>query len=86
MSGGHWNYKNDDLKRQIFEEVDEDGKVHHIDNPLGIGFLSDLTHDIFVILHCYDWFISGDITENSYQERVDSFLKHWKQKFSELEI
>ena len=86
MAGGYWNYKNDDLKRQIFEKVDEDIEVHCIDNPLEIQFLSDLTHDIFVVLHCYDWFISGDVDEYSYQEKIDFFLKYWKQKFSELEI
>ena len=86
MSGGHWYYENDDLKRRIFEDVDEDGDVIYNPNPLNNQFLSDLTHDIFTILHSYDLFICGDISETAHEERVDAFLRTWREKFSQLDF
>ena len=73
MSGGHWDYLNDSLKERIFSQEDDEGETHLISNPLEDQFLSDLAHDIFVLLHTYDWYVSGDIGEDTYKSREEYF-------------
>jgi hypothetical protein len=86
MSGGHWDYLNDSLKERIFSQEDDEGETHLISNPLEDQFLSDLAHDIFVLLHTYDWYVSGDIGEDTYQSRVEDFYIYWKEKFAALPV
>ena len=86
MSGGYWNYENDQAARAIFGwsmdvEYGEDGfrqsKYARKRNPLGDKMLSELCWDMFCILHSYDWYIEGDTGEETYQEDVKRFKEKW---------
>ena len=39
--------------------------------------ISQLVFDIFDLLHSYDWYASGDTTEEDYLEDKDKFKKKW---------
>lgn len=91
MSGGLWDYQNDMLRWKIFtgevydEKIDEWIDVDN-SNPLEDTFLSELLHDIFDILHDYDWYSSGDTGEETYTQQRNDFLAKWKAKFANLEV
>ena len=74
MSGGHWNYMNDTLKNEIFNYPYENKRTN---NPMEDVEISQLVFDIFDLLHSYDWYISGDTTEEDYLEDKDKFKKKW---------
>ena len=74
MSGGHWDYKNDMLMNEIFG-WNSDGK--HVPDVLDDRIMSNITYDIFEILHEYDWYISGDTGEEDYRASVKAFKAKW---------
>ena len=86
MSGGHWNYRNDYLARDIFgwhlnldygeEGFAERRKAMRL-NPLEDKEISGLVWDVFCLLHSYDWYISGDTNEDIYRADVEYFKKRW---------
>ena len=89
MSGGHFNYNNDMLCREIFGwEVDpnygdrgfkQSKKARRI-NPLEDLVISELVFDVFCLLHSYDWYKSGDTCEETYRKDVKYFKDKWLSK------
>lgn len=86
MSGGHFNYSNDTLCREIFDwEVSPDygergfkqsnlaGRI----NPLKDRIISEIVFDVFCLLHSYDWYESGDTREETYRKDVKRFKEKW---------
>lgn len=86
MSGGHFNYKNDDLCSEIYNyrvraDYGEDGfkqsaKARRI-NPFDDVIISELVFDAFCLLHSFDWYKSGDTCEETYREDVMRFKDKW---------
>ena len=86
MSGGHWDYRNDYLARDIFgwsiyPDYGEAGfsqvrRAMRI-NPLEDKEVSALLWDIFCLLHSYDWYMSGDTGEEDYQRDLQYFKQKW---------
>ena len=79
MSGGHWDYANDMLMDEIFGWNSGwnllDGK--HVPDVLDDRIMSNITYDIFKILHEYDWYVSGDTGEEDYRASVKAFKAKW---------
>ena len=73
MSGGHWNYMNDTLKNEIFNYPYDE----RTNNPLEDVEISQLVFEIFDLLHSYDWYMSGDTTEEDYLKDKDKFKRKW---------
>ena len=89
MSGGYFDYENDRAAREIFgwdcgcdygmgdvtykESVSAARKL----NPLHDKMLSELAFDLFCLLHSFDWYRSGDIGEETYNEDVEFFKAKW---------
>ena len=86
MSGGHWDYRNDNLARDIFGwhlnlDYGEQGfaerrKAMRL-NPLEDKEISGLVWDVFCLLHSYDWYASGDTSEETYRQDVEFFKNRW---------
>lgn len=70
MSGGHFNYKDSTLKYEIFG-YDEYSNVFE-DREI-----SELVWDIFELIHDFDWYRSGDTSEDDYLKAKDKFKKKW---------
>jgi hypothetical protein len=86
MSGGYWDYKNDQAARAIFGwNMDCDyghdgfsqGKYARMNNPLGDRMISELVWDVFCLLHSYDWYIEGDTSKKAYMEDLKYFKNKW---------
>ena len=88
MSGGYWNYENDSVAREIFGwSVDapsydlanrqESAKLVAKENPLEDFEISELAYDLFCLLHSYDWYKSGDTTDETYFKDVQYFKNKW---------
>lgn len=71
MSGGHWEYKDGDLKVQIFGWKDKPS------NALDDIELSELLWDMLNLLHDYDWYISGDTGREDWDASRKAFKKKW---------
>lgn len=86
MSGGHFDYKNDDACREIFgwgldPNYGERGRVQASAaarmNPLEDRLISELVWDVFCLLHSFDWYKCGDNCEEKYLADVEAFKKKW---------
>lgn len=89
MSGGHWEYKNDDACCEIFDwELNPvyglGGKDHKRYsaiarqlNPCEDVEMSELVYDVFCLLHSFDWYASGDNMQETYQKDVEFFKQKW---------
>ena len=87
MSGGRWDYRNDYACEDIFKEFacygigsDEQKKMARNArkrNPLKDPIISELAFDLFCVLHSCDWFLSGDICEETYEKDVTAFKNKW---------
>lgn len=87
MSGGYFNYNNDNAARDIFgSEVEikcnlskrqEDAKAVAKDNPLEDREISELAYDLFCLLHSYDWYKSSDTSFGDYKNDVEFFKTKW---------
>ena len=94
MSGGHWDYANDHVATNVFgwciqpnygERGFSQSAMARKINPLEDKQLSELCWDMFCLLHSYDWYASGDISEKTYKADVKYFKKKWlKATESEL--
>lgn len=71
MSGGHWNYKDEELKDEMFNYSEKPTNV------LNDIELSELVWDILNLLHDYDWFVSGDTGEEDWLASKVAFKKKW---------
>ena len=86
MSGGHWDYQNDRLARDIFgwsisADYGEKGfsqaaQARRI-NPLEDKMMSEILWDMLCVLHSYDWYACGDNCEETYLEDVKRFKEKW---------
>ena len=89
MSGGHWEYNNDNACGEIFtwdvtpcygmggKNYKIYSKVARRMNPLEDFEISDLVFDVFCLLHSYDWYRSGDNMEETYRKDVEYFKEKW---------
>ena len=86
MSGGHFNYKNDDACHEIYgwgvsanygERGFEQSKLARRINPFGDLVISELVFDVFCLIHSFDWYCSSDTCEETYRKDVARFKKKW---------
>lgn len=71
MSGGHFDYADKALKNDMF------GYHHENKNPMEDREISNLVYDVLTLLHDFDWYKSGDTSEESYLTAKDKFKKKW---------
>lgn len=78
MSGGAFEYKNDELLREIFGydrwKDDKDFKVPNRFQDLEI---SNLVYDVLRLIHDYDWYESGDTGEGNWVQAKEKFKDRW---------
>lgn len=74
MSGGYWEYRDDSLRSDIFGWDDEKRPVPDVFEDVVI---SNIIHDMFDLMHEFDWYKSGDTNENTYKKAVADFKKKW---------
>jgi len=87
MSGGYFNYLNDNAAREIFgweleitygvESLQKEAKQAAKDNPLEDHEISELVYDVFCLLHSYDWYKACDTGYEAYQKDVAFFKNKW---------
>lgn len=87
MSGGYFNYSNDNAARDIFgygpeityglEGLQGEAKQVANDNPLEDHEISELVYDVFCLLHSFDWYKESDTDYETYQKDVAFFKKKW---------
>ena len=86
MSGGHFDYRNDNLCHDIFgwgispdygERGFDQSKLARRVDPLDDLVMSELIFDVFCVLHSYDWYQSGDTCEDTYRADVQRFKDKW---------
>lgn len=89
MSGGHWDYKNDDVCYELFnwdvsptygigsKEQKRYAKTAREIDPMEDIELSDLVYDVFCLIHSADWYKSGDNSEETYRNDVEAFKQKW---------
>lgn len=87
MSGGHFNYSNDNAAREIFgydatisyglERLKDESVQAANDNPLEDHEISELVYDVFCLLHSFDWYKEGDTDYETYQKDVAFFKDKW---------
>jgi len=88
MSGGHFDYINDSLCDTItgaYPRLDMNGEEQHymakavrILNRLEDGDISEITYDVFCLLHSFDWYRSGDTGRSDYEADVKAFKEKWR--------
>lgn len=71
MSGGRFNYADNRAKDEIFGWKDKPSNVFE-DREI-----SDLVWDMFDLIHEYDWYASGDTSEEDYLKSKANFKKKW---------
>lgn len=74
MSGGRWNYMDSTLKNEMFEYSRSGDKLPNIFEDRE---LSELTYDLFNLMHDLDWYLSGDTCKDTYLESKAAFKKKW---------
>ena len=88
MSGGHWQYKDEDLKRELYGWWNHSRKDQNrigsycveSGNPFDDHLLSEMMFDMLCLLHHRDWNISGDTSDNEYERQKRIFKKKWLGK------
>lgn len=86
MSGGHFDYRNDNLCRDIYgwsispdygkRGFEQSALARQLD-PFDDIVMSELIFDVFCVIHSYDWWQSGDTGEKTYREDVQRFKDKW---------
>lgn len=71
MSGGWFNYSDSRAKDEIFGWADKPSDVFE-DREI-----SELVWDMFKLIHDYDWYASGDTSEEDYLKAKAKFKKKW---------
>ena len=72
MSGGRFDYLDSRLKSEIFGYFD--------DKPTNVFEdyeISKLVWDVLDLIHCYDYYVSGDTRKETYLEKKAAFKKKW---------
>lgn len=75
MSGGCFNYRDAQLKDEIFGWCQND--TWNGRNVLEDRELSEMLYDMFTLLHDYDWYISSDTGEETYLKSKKAFKDKW---------
>ena len=95
MSGGHFDYRNDNLCHDIYgwtispnygDRGFEQSKFARQADPLDDIVMSELVFDVFCILHSYDWYQSGDTCEETYREDVQRFKDKWLKQIPDERV
>lgn len=86
MSGGHFEYLNQTLAREMFgwdidicygekgfSKVNKAGAI----NPLQDREISKLTWDLLCLIYSFDYYICGDTGEETYLEDLKYFKDKW---------
>lgn len=71
MSGGHFDYKDQAAKSEIFGYVDEPSNVFEDKE------ISELIWDVFDLIHDFDWYRSGDTSQEKYLKAKQDFKNKW---------
>ena len=71
MSGGRFDYKDMELKSEMFGWADKPKNV------LEDRELSELTWDLLDVIHEYDWYKCGDTGKETYLKAKNEFKKKW---------
>ncbi len=71
MSGGRFDYKDMELKTEMFGWADKPRNV------LEDRELSELTWDLLEVIHEYDWYASSDTSKETYLKAKNEFKKKW---------
>ena len=83
MSGGYFEYRNDNLKTDIFgyefyADYGVDGfKNQNVPNVFEDREISELVADVFDLIHSFDWYKSGDTCKDSYLKDKKKFKNKW---------
>lgn len=84
MSGGYWNYNNDQLCSEMFNLYPDYGakgfeqsKDARERNPLEDPEISELVYDVFCLLHSADWYYECDTGRDCYMADVAYFKRKW---------
>lgn len=86
MSGGLWDYRNDDLAREIFtwsmspnygNKGFSQANAARARNPLEDKMISELVWDVLCLLHSFDWYKCGDTCEDTYKKDLKYFKNKW---------
>lgn len=73
MSGGHFEYKDSDLKYEIFGYYDG----HECRNVFEDKEISQLVWDVLDLIHDFDWYYSGDTCKETWLEKKQKFKEKW---------
>ena len=86
MSGGHFDYTNDNLCHDIYgwsiypdygnRGFEQSNLARRLD-PFDDILISELIFDVFCLIHSYDWYQSGDTGEDTYRKDVQRFKDKW---------
>ena len=71
MSGGYFDYKDRYLKDAIF------GYGPRATNVFEDREISELVWDVLELVHDFDWYASGDSSEEKYLKAKTEFKKKW---------
>ena len=71
MSGGYFDYKDGALKTRIF------GWDNEFTNAFEDREISQLVWDTFELIHEFDWYKSGDNSEETWLEKKKQFKQKW---------
>lgn len=71
MSGGRFDYMDSNLRDEIFGWTD---KWHNVFEDREI---SELVWDILILIHDYDWYVSGDTSKDDYLKAKAEFKRKW---------
>ena len=72
MSGGHFCYKDSELKGEIFGFF-----ADKPNNALEDMEISELVWDVLDLLHEYDWYYCGDNGRDTYLKAKAAFKEKW---------
>ena len=71
MSGGLFDYQDEQAKSAIFGWTDRPGNVFEDIE------ISHLIWDVFDLIHDFDWYRSGDTCEETWLKRKREFKEKW---------
>lgn len=96
MSGGRFEYMNDNLCNEVFrwcaypvygmadnKDYKRSIKTARSINPLKDKVLSEMLYDMFCLLHSFDWAESGDTSEEVYEKDAQYFKRKWLKALPE---
>ena len=95
MSGGHFNYANGQLCHEIYgwsvspnygDRGFSQSKLARRLDPFEDLVVSEIIFDVFCLMHSYDWYVSGDTSEETYRADVQRFKEKWLQHIPEEQI